>query len=64
MQGYRKIGKHFSERTNIGKYILTSHEGFEECYGRPADKKRKLYNGMIPCQLYQFFRPQMPKKGR
>lgn len=53
---YRKIGKHFSEYTNIGKYILTSHEGFEECYGRPADKKRKLYNGMLKCYLYQYFK--------
>jgi len=53
---YRKIGKHFSAYTNIGKYILTSHEGFEDCYGRPADKKRKLYNGMLKCYLYQYFK--------
>jgi len=53
---YRKIGKHFSGFPNIGKYILTSHEGFEECYGRAADKKRKLYNGMLKCYLYQYFK--------
>ncbi len=53
---YRKIGKHFSSSPNAGKYILTSHEGFEECYGRPADKKRKLYNGMLKCYLYQYFK--------
>ncbi len=53
---YRKIGKHFSAFPNAGKYILTSHEGFEECYGRPADKKRKLYNGMLKCYLYQYFK--------
>ena len=53
---YRKIGKHFSTFPNAGKYILTSHEGFEKCYGRPADKKRKLYNGMLKCYLYQYFK--------
>ena len=53
---YRRIGKHFSAFPNAGKYILTSHEGFEECYGRSADKKRKLYNGMLKCYLYQYFK--------
>lgn len=53
---YRKIGKHFSSFPNAGKYVLTSHEGFEECYGRSADKKRKLYNGMLKCYLYQYFK--------
>ena len=53
---YRKTGKHFSSSPNAGKYILTSHEGFEECYGRSADKKRKLYNGMLKCYLYQYFK--------
>ena len=53
---YRKIGRHFSSFPNAGKYILTSHEGFEDCYGRKADKKRKLYNGMLKCYLYQYFK--------
>ena len=53
---YRKIGRHFSQFDNAGKYILTSHEGFEDCYGKAADKKRKLYNGMLKCYLYQYFR--------
>ena len=53
---YRKIGKHFSAFPNAGKYILTSHDGFEEHYGRSADKKRKLYNGMLKCYLYQYFK--------
>ncbi|MBQ6937608.1 MAG: class I SAM-dependent RNA methyltransferase [Clostridia bacterium] len=53
---YRKIGRHFSNFSNAGKYILTSHDGFEEHYGRSADKKRKLYNGMLKCYLYQYFK--------
>lgn len=53
---YYKIGKHFSSFPNAGKYILTSHDGFEKHFGRPADKKRKLYNGMLKCYLYQYFK--------
>ena len=29
---------------------------FERSYGKTADKRRKLYNGMIPCQLYMYFK--------
>lgn len=36
--------------------VLTSHPEFEKAFARKADKKRKLYNGMIPCELYQFTR--------
>ena len=53
---YYKIGRHFSDFPNAGKYILTSHDGFEKHFGRPADKRRKLYNGMLKCYLYQYFK--------
>lgn len=36
--------------------VITSHPEFERFFGRKADKKRKLYNGMIKCDLYQFSR--------
>ena len=36
--------------------VLTSHPEFERFFGRKADKRRKLYNGMIKCELYQFSR--------
>jgi putative N6-adenine-specific DNA methylase len=32
--------------------VLSSHTEFERCFGRPAVKKRKLYNGMIKCDLF------------
>jgi len=53
---YRDIGRHFRSLEPWQAYIITSHEGFERLYGRKADKVRKLYNGMIPCYLYQFFK--------
>ena len=53
---YREIGEHFRSLSPWQVYIITSHPGFERLYGRRADKVRKLYNGMIPCYLYQFFK--------
>ena len=54
---YRDLGKAFAGLTPWQIYVLTSHEKFEMLYGRRADKVRRLYNGMIPCNLYQYFRP-------
>ena len=53
---YRDIGRHFRTLEPWQAYIITSHEGFEKLYGRRADKVKKLYNGMIPCFLYQFYK--------
>ena len=36
--------------------VLSSHTEFERTFGRPADKKRKLYNGMLKCELFQYDR--------
>ena len=54
---YRSMGKCFARFDPWQIYVLTSCESFERLYGRRADKIRKLYNGMIPCQLYQYFKP-------
>ncbi len=37
--------------------VITADEYFERWVGYRADKRRKLYNGMIKCNLYQYFRP-------
>ena len=59
---YRDIGKRFATFAPWQMYVLTSHPQFERLFGRRADKKRRLYNGMIPCDLYQYFRPDFAKK--
>ena len=59
---YRAMGKNFSSFSPWQIYIITSHPDFERCYGTRADKIKKLYNGMIPCNLYQFFKPRTPYK--
>ncbi len=60
-QLYRDMGRHFKTLDNWQIYVITSHERFEKLYGRRADKVRKLYNGMIPCYYYQFFRKDTKK---
>ncbi len=53
---YRNMGKHFKTLDRWQIYVITSHEEFSRLYGRRPDKVRKLYNGMIPCFFYQFFK--------
>ncbi|MDY3031099.1 MAG: class I SAM-dependent RNA methyltransferase [Clostridia bacterium] len=52
---YKAIGKAFRRFDNWGYYILTSHEDFEKLFGKRASKRRKIYNGMIKCNIYQYF---------
>ena len=54
---YAAIGKNFAKFEPWQVYVITSCDRFERLYGRRADKTRRLYNGMIPCTLYQFFKP-------
>jgi putative N6-adenine-specific DNA methylase len=53
---YRGMGKHFTSLAPWQVYIISSDEQFELHYGRRADKVRKLYNGMIRCGYYQYFK--------
>lgn len=54
---YRAFGKTLQDFPTWQIYVLTPHENFPRLIGRHADKIRKLYNGMIPCYYYQFFKP-------
>ena len=59
---YREMGEVFSTLDSWSYYIITSYPGFERLFTRKADKKRKLYNGKIQCQYYQYFGPRPPRK--
>ena len=50
----RTFGKTMRETENWKTYVISSLENFENVYGKRADKRRRLYNGMIPCQLYMY----------
>ena len=50
------MGKKFAKYDNAKKFILTSFEDFEKYYGSDADKKRKVYNGMLKCNYFMYFK--------
>jgi putative N6-adenine-specific DNA methylase len=56
------MGKTFAKLDTWSIYILTSHKEFEKYYGKPATKRRKLFNGFIETQYYQYWGPRPPKK--
>ena len=50
---YRAFGKAARQLPEKWRLvILSSHTEFERAFGRPAEKKRKLYNGMIKCDAF------------
>ena len=52
---YRAFGKAVRTLPEGWKVsVLSSHTEFERTFGRTADKKRKLYNGMLKCDLFQY----------
>lgn len=53
---YETMGRVFPHRPGWRATVITPHEEFERLFGRPADKRRKLYNGNRPCQVYFFFK--------
>lgn len=54
-QLYSQMGHVYRQMPTWSKYILTSDEGFEDAYGERATKKRKLYNGALKVDLYQYW---------
>ncbi len=53
---YRTMGRVFQPKKGWTYAIISPHENFETLFGRKADKRRKLYNGMLKCQLYLYYR--------
>ncbi len=53
---YRAFGAAYRNSANWQLYLLSSHTEFERCFGKEADKKRKLYNGMIKCDLFMYYK--------
>jgi len=59
---YRVMGEVFSKLDTWSFYVLTSNENFERLFGRKSDRKRKLYNGRIKVDYYQFHGVRPPKR--
>ena len=51
---YAGFGNAYRATENWKLFLLSAHTEFERCFGSPANKKRKLYNGMIKCDLFMY----------
>ena len=57
----RTLGQVWQASPTAGLYAITADAYFEAHFGKKAAKRRKIYNGMIPCQIYMYFdRPVKP----
>ncbi|SFE36667.1 THUMP domain-containing class I SAM-dependent RNA methyltransferase [Alteribacillus iranensis] len=61
-QLYKQLGQTLRPLDTWSVYIITSNEKFESLYGKKATKKRKLYNGNIKTDYYQFWGKRIRKK--
>ncbi|EUB24844.1 RNA methylase, PF01170 family [Streptococcus sp. AS20] len=59
---YQEMGQTFALLKTWSKFILTSDETFETKFGSQADKKRKLYNGTLKVDLYQYFGQRVKRR--
>ena len=62
-QIYQMLGQTMKQNTSWSSYVLTSNENFEKLYGKKATKKRKLFNGYIKVDYYQYFGKFIKKDG-
>ena len=61
---YKQLGYTFRKLKNWSYYLITSYEDFENEFGEQASKRRKLYNGMLKSNLYQYIGPRPPKNNK
>jgi putative N6-adenine-specific DNA methylase len=50
------MGEVFEQGQGKKYFVISPDDDFEKIFGRQADKRRKLYNGMIKCQLFMYFK--------
>jgi len=53
---YKDMGKIFEQKKGWSYTVISPSETFEDSFGRKADKRRKLYNGMIKCQVFMYYK--------
>ena len=63
-QLYKELGYAFRKLKNWSYYLITSYEDFEYEFGQKADKKRKLYNGMLKTNFFQYTGPKPPRNNK
>ena len=58
----RTLGQVWQRHPAQGLYAITADASFEDHFGKKAARRRKIYNGMIPCQLYMYY--DAPKREK
>ena len=58
----KTLGQVWQRHPAQGLYAITADADFEQHFGKKAARRRKIYNGMIPCQLYMYF--EQPKREK
>ena len=58
---YRELGRVCDSLPTWSFYVITSNTWFEKHFGRRAPRRRKLYNGRLECQFYQYLGPAPPR---
>jgi putative N6-adenine-specific DNA methylase len=53
---YKIMGERFKRQQGKSYSIISPDDDFEKIFGRKADKRRKMYNGTLKCQLYMYFK--------
>ncbi len=61
-QVIRQLGSIYKRLDTWSAFILSPSKQFEHYFGRPADKKRKLFNARIECALLQYMGPLPPRR--
>lgn len=61
-QLYKEMGEVYRPLTGWSKYILTADLEFEKAYGAKATKRRKLYNGTIRTDYFQYWAKRAPRQ--
>lgn len=52
---YRQMGEVLRPLSSFSQYYLTADPNFEKCFGAKATKKRKLFNGNLRVDFYQYW---------
>ena len=53
---YKIMGEKFVREKGKSYTIITPDDDFEKIFGRKADKRRKVYNGTLKCQIYMYYK--------
>lgn len=59
---YEDLKPVWNELQDWSFFLLSADTELERRLGRQSDKRRKLFNGQLPCQYYQFFGPRPPRR--